>query len=442
MVVSKAQLIGGLSIIVTSFFCAMAMANPSTLPVEELRKFTYVLDEVRNYYVEPVSDEELINHAITGMLAGLDPHSAYLDKEEFSDLRAITAGKFGGLGLEVTMIDGFVKVISPIDNTPAARAGIKAGDTIVKIDQTLVKGLTLRQAVDLMRGDKGTQVKLTIIREGAGLPIVKELTRDIIKVESVRYEIIEPHYAYLRVSHFQDQTIKDVLAAIKAIKQDTDNQINGLVLDLRNNPGGVLDSAVAVSNVFLDSKRLGYDRLIVYTKGRFVETEVREQANGRDLLDGVPMVVLVNGGSASASEIVAGALQDHHRAIVMGEKTFGKGSVQTVLPISGDGAIKLTTALYYTPAGRSIQAEGIIPDVELQDIKATRIVEELIFDETREANLRNHLDNGDGEVIEEDIQIVNEPSEDNESGEKLIDYPLHEALNVLKGMHVMTLRQH
>lgn len=426
-------------LLLSHLFFVTAMAEEQRLPVEELRKFTYVIDEVRRFYVEPVSDAELIDYAITGMLAGLDPHSAYLDKEDFTDLRANTSGQFGGLGLEVTMMDGFVKVISPIDDTPAARAGVEAGDTIVKIDQTLVKGLTLRQAVDLMRGEKGSKVTLTIVREGQGLPIVKELTRDIIKVQSVSHEMLEPHYAYLRISHFQDQTIKDVVVAIEDMKQN--NELYGVILDLRNNPGGVLDSAVSVSNVFLDSKKLGHDRLIVYTQGRFPETEMLERATGRDLLEGIPIVILVNGGTASASEIVAGALQDHHRAIIMGEKTFGKGSVQTVLPIAGDGAIKLTTALYYTPSGRSIQAEGIMPDVELEDIKASRLVEEVIFDATREADLRNHLNNGEEvELAEEEIQVVNESLED-EEGEKLIDYPLHEALNVLKGMHVMMQRK-
>ncbi len=415
---------------------AQALADEQ-LPVEELRKFTYVIEEIRQYYVEPVSDAELIDYAISGMLSGLDPHSAYLDKEDFNDLRASTAGKFGGLGLEVTMVDGFVKVISPIDNTPAARAGIEAGDTIVKIDNSLVKGLTLREAVDLMRGDKGSRVKLTIVREGASLPIVKDLTRDIIKVESVRYEMLEPHYAYLRVSHFQDQTIKDVLKAIEEIKLASNNQLYGVVLDLRNNPGGVLDSAVSVSNVFLDSRTLDYDRVIVSTRGRAPESEMKEKANGRDLLEGVPIVVLVNGGSASASEIVAGALQDHKRAVIMGEKSFGKGSVQTVLPIGNDGAVKLTTALYYTPAGHSIQAEGIVPDVILEDIKATKIKEEVIYEETREAHLTNHLDNANVQEIDE-IQVVTDNDEDkNENSEELIDYPLHEAVNVLKGMHVL-----
>ncbi len=425
------------SIIVLSYlFMAQALADEQ-LPVEELRKFTYVIEEIRQYYVEPVSDAELIDYAISGMLSGLDPHSAYLDKEDFNDLRASTAGKFGGLGLEVTMVDGFVKVISPIDNTPAARAGIEAGDTIVKIDNSLVKGLTLREAVDLMRGDKGSRVKLTIVREGASLPIVKDLTRDIIKVESVRYEMLEPHYAYLRVSHFQDQTIKDVLKAIEEIKLASNNQLYGVVLDLRNNPGGVLDSAVSVSNVFLDSRTLDYDRVIVSTRGRAPESEMKEKANGRDLLEGVPIVVLVNGGSASASEIVAGALQDHKRAVIMGEKSFGKGSVQTVLPIGNDGAVKLTTALYYTPAGHSIQAEGIVPDVILEDIKATKIKEEVIYEETREAHLTNHLDNANVQEIDE-IQVVTDNDEDkNENSEELIDYPLHEAVNVLKGMHVL-----
>lgn len=433
MLVSK-HILRTSSILLLSFSAIVFADEP--LPAEDLRKFTYVIDEIRQYYVEPVTDSELIDQAITGMLAGLDPHSAYLSKEEFSDLRASTSGQFGGLGLEVTMLDGFVKVISPIDNTPASRSGIEAGDTIVKIDNTLVKGLTLREAVDLMRGEKGSRVKLTIVREGTSLPIVKDLTRDIIKVESVRYEMIEPHYAYLRVSHFQDQTIKDILKAIDEIKVDAKNQLYGIVLDLRNNPGGVLDSAVAVSNVFLDSRKLNYDRVIVSTRGRSPDSEIKETATGRDLLEGTPMVVLINGGSASASEIVAGALQDHKRAVIMGEKSFGKGSVQTVLPIGNDGALKLTTALYYTPMGHSIQAEGIVPDIILEDIKATKIKAEVIFEETREAHLTNHLDN-ENALEEEEIQVVSESEDEGaENGEELIDYPLHEALNVLKGMHI------
>ena len=301
--------------------------------MSELQQFTQVMDKIKTYYVEPVTDQKLLEDAISGMVSNLDPHSGYLTKADFQDLKVSTSGQFSGLGLEVTLSDGFVKVVSPIDDTPASRGGIQPGDLIIKINDTPVKGLSLREAVDMMRGKKGSKIRLTIVRENQAAPKVVTLTRDTIKVKSVKYKILDEHYGYLRISQFQEQTIQEMLKALDALQQDSKQELYGVVLDLRNNPGGVLNSAVQVSDAFLDSQKLKYDRLIVYTEGRMPESRLREYARSKDKLNGVPMVILVNSGSASASEIVAGALQDDKRAVVMGQKTFGKGSVQTVLPL-------------------------------------------------------------------------------------------------------------
>lgn len=399
------------------------------LPLNELKQFTHVLDQIKKDYVEEVKDDLLFENAIRGMLAGLDPHSAYLDQDAMRDLKTSTTGKFGGLGIEVTMEDGFVKVVSPIDGTPAAEANIEPGDLIIKIDDTPVKGLSLTDAVNLMRGDKGSKVRLTIIREGATQPLVKELRRDIIKVDSVRAELIEPGYGYLRISTFQSQTGKDVTNALAKLKQENKGDLKGLVLDLRNNPGGVLEAAVDVSDVFLDSKNIGYDRLIVYTDGRMSSSKMREQARSADTLKGAPMVVLLNGGSASASEIVAGALQDHHRAIIMGTQSFGKGSVQTVIPMQDDTGLKLTTALYFTPSGRSIQADGIKPDVELSNYVLSRGDETFASLMLREKDLSGHLNN---------TKEIQETVVEETKAEKPLDYAKIEALNLLKGLAILS----
>ncbi len=395
------------------------------LPVVELKQFTHVVDQIKKYYVEDVEDEVLFEEAVRGMLAGLDPHSAYLDKEMMSDLQVSTSGKFGGLGIEVTMEDGFVKVVSPIDDSPASRAGMQPGDLIIRIDDAPVKGMSLTDAVNLMRGPKGEKIKLTVLREGADAPIVVELARDTIKVDSVRTEMLEPGYGYLRISHFQASTGKDVKKALKKMEQN--DGINGLVLDLRNNPGGVLEAAVDVSDIFLDSKKIGYDRLVVYTEGRMSSSKLREHARTGDILEGAPMVVLVNAGSASASEIVAGALQDHGRAIIMGSRTFGKGSVQTVIPLQDDNGLKLTTALYYTPAGRSIQAEGIEPDITLNNYVLTKGDARFNSMTVRESDLSNHIGNGTKGEEAVDIDI-----------EQPLDYALIEALNLLKGLRILS----
>src|SRR5215212_136387 len=379
-------------------FSAVAQKNTTALPlpIEELRAFTEVFGRVKSDYVEPVEDKKLITEAINGMLTGLDPHSAYLDQEAFRELQVGTQGEFGGLGIEVGMEDGFVKVVAPIDDSPAARAGVKAADLIVKLDDTSVKGMTLNDAVKKMRGKPNTQITLTIVRKGEQKPVIVTLTRAIIKIQSVKSKLIEPGYAYFRVSQFQEQTGESLARAIDALFKQNQGPMKGIVLDLRNDPGGLLNGAVAVSAAFLPQ-----NSLVVYTDGRTEDARMKLNASPEHYLRGrlkddylkrlpaevknVPMVVLVNGGSASASEIVAGALQDHHRAVVMGQQTFGKGSVQTILPLGNNTAIKLTTARYYTPSGRSIQAKGITPDIPLDEAAGDKSLK------LREADLTKHL---------------------------------------------------
>ena len=365
-------LIGAVAgILVSLNFQAIAdRATRSALPIEELRAFTEVFGAIKANYVEPVEDKKLITEAINGMLTGLDPHSAYLDQEAFKELQVGTQGQFGGLGIEVGMEDGFVKVISPIEDTPAFKAGIKPNDLIIKLDETPVKGMTLNDAVKKMRGKPNTPITLTISRKGESAPLVVTLTRAIIHVQSVKAKVVEPGYGWIRVSQFQEQTPETLVQALD--KMFKGGKIKGLVLDLRNDPGGLLHGAVAVSSAFLQPKSL-----VVSTDGRAEDSKRKFFASpddyarrGEDILKSlpasvrsVPMVVLVNGGSASASEIVAGALQDHKRATIIGTQTFGKGSVQTIMPLGNNTAIKLTTARYFTPGGRSIQARGITPDV-------------------------------------------------------------------------------
>ena len=399
----------------------------ASLPVEELRTFSDVFGRIKNDYVESVEDKELLENAIRGMLTGLDPHSSYLDVEQFKELQVGTTGQFGGLGIEVGMENGFVKVIAPIDDTPAQRAGIEAGDLVIRLDDTPVKGMSLNDAVKVMRGEPGTDIELTIVREGLDKPFQVTITRDIIKVRSVKRRTLEPGYGYLRISQFQSKTADYLEDAIRDLKKENDDNLKGLVLDLRNNPGGVLNGAVAVSDAFLTKG------LIVYTEGRIDDSRLRFNATPDDLLDGKPIVVLVNQGSASASEIVAGALQDHKRAIILGSQTFGKGSVQTILPLSGGTALKLTTARYFTPSGRSIQAEGITPDIELESLKVAAVEQSL--DPLSEADLSGHLDNGNGKNGKDSDK------DDDDNGDLAqSDYQLYEALNMLKGLSILQER--
>ena len=390
-----AGLVGG--ILISLQFSALAEKETRVrLPVEELRTFAEVFSAIKQGYVEPVEDKKLITHAISGMLSNLDPHSAYLDADAFKDLQVGTQGEFGGLGIEVGMEDGLVKVISPIEDTPADRAGIKSGDLIFKLDDTLVKGLSLSDAVKRMRGKPKTQIKLSILRKGAAKPIEVTLTREIIKVQSVKSKLVEDGYGYLRITSFQENTAASVVKHLNDLYKP--GELRGLVLDLRNDPGGLLNAAVGVSAAFLPPRTL-----VTSTDGRTPDAKHQYFAAPEDYLRSsrddflralppaarnVPMVVLINAGSASASEIVAGALQDHKRAKVMGTTSFGKGSVQTIIPLPGNTAIKLTTARYYTPSGRSIQAKGIEPDIVVEETPngtpSTRL---------READLEHHLTN-------------------------------------------------
>ena len=400
-----------------------AASAKAPLPLDDLRTFAEVMDRIKAAYVEPVSDKTLLENAIKGMLSNLDPHSAYLEPEAFAELQESTSGEFGGLGIEVGMEDGFVKVVSPIDDTPASKAGIQPGDLIVKIDGQPTKGLSMMEAVDKMRGKAGSTIELTLVRDG-GRPFDLTLTRAVIKVRSVKSQMLEDGYGYLRISQFQVNTGEEVGKALTKLRKDNGNKkLRGLVMDLRNNPGGVLQAAVEVTDHFLKKG------LIVYTEGRLANSELRFNADPADASEGVPLVVLINGGSASASEIVAGALQDHKRAVLMGTDSFGKGSVQTVLPLNNDRALKLTTALYFTPNGRSIQAQGIVPDIEVARAKLTR---EQDSEGIKEADLQGHLGNGNGGADRPSKAAqaarTERPQDD--------DYQLSQALNLLKGLSV------
>lgn len=399
-------------------------AETGLLPLEELRTFTRVYDHVRNGYVDKIDDAQLLEYAIKGMIAELDPHSAYLDKEAFADLQASTSGEFGGVGLEVSLEEGFVKVVTPIDDSPSAKAGVMAGDIVTRIDDNPVKGMDLNKAINMMRGPKNTPIKITVMREGADQPLEFNLLRDIIKVQSVRTRLLDDDYFYIRIAQFQLDTGKDT--ALKLREQLKKNPgTKGVILDLRNNPGGVLQASVEVVDAFLDGGQ------VVYTQGRLDNSNISYNAEAGDITNGLPLVVLINDGSASASEIVAGALQDHKRAVIMGTRSFGKGSVQSVIPISNDRAVKLTTALYYTPNGRSIQAQGIEPDVDVERVQIASIQQS---NGTTEADLARHLGNGKGgkesnrkEREQKRLSSAELLKEDNQ---------LHEALNLLKGLHI------
>ena len=446
--VSLALLAGvvfGVSATLTHSVFAEKQPPAETLPLKDLQTFVEILNRVKSDYVEPVKDETLLENAVRGMLSGLDPHSSYLDKSEYKELNASTTGKFGGLGIEVQLKDGLVKVVSPIDDTPASKAGVKAGDLIVKIDETPVKGLTLQDAVNKMRGDPGTKIVLTLVRENAPAPLVLELKRDFIKVASVRGRSIEPGFGYIRISQFTSTTGKGLSDELAKLKKE--GPIKGLVLDLRNNPGGLLTAAVDVSDEFLNKGG------IVSIKGRDADSTRAFDASVGDALDGKPLVVLVNGGSASAAEIVAGALQDQHRAVLVGSKTFGKGSVQTILPLNNDSAIKITTARYYTPSGRSIQAEGIVPDVMIQPVKVSKLDPSEIGEGVHEADLKGRLDNPNAKPADDKAKDA-KPADDKDKDAKkdgaqepiniadlaVNDYELYEALNLLKGLTIAQAR--
>ena len=426
------------------------------LPLDDLRAFAEVFGKIKSDYVEPVDDKKLITEAINGMVSGLDPHSSYLDADGFKDLQAGTQGEFGGLGIEVGMEDGYVKVVSPIEDTPAFKAGIKTGDLIIKLDDTQVKGLSLNDAVKRMRGKPDTPITLTVLRKGEVKPLLFTLLRAAIKTQSVKYHLAEPGYAYVRITQFQEHTGEDLAKALKSMRDNNKEPLKGLVLDLRNNPGGLLNAAVGVSAAFLPK-----GDLVVYTEGRTEDAKMRLTANADNYVKGglrddylrdeypdlktVPMALLVNGGSASASEIVAGALQDHKRAVVMGTQSFGKGSVQTILPMPNGTAIKLTTARYFTPNGRSIQAKGIVPDITVEDGTVNSAEQGLSL---READLPHRLSNPKGEPVPDAPKAAPAVTPDDNKGqfaEKPVaqepgtrnDYQFNQALNLLKGLQIL-----
>jgi len=413
------------------------------LPLNELRVFAEAFNRISSAYVEEIDDKTLLENAIKGMLSQMDPHSSYLDKDSFDDLQESTSGNYGGLGIEIGMEDGFVKVISPMDDTPAAKAGIESGDLIIQLNDTPVKGMSLSDAIEAMRGEPGSEIEITLIKTDNPTPTPLTLTREVIKVASVRHRYLEEGFGYLRIAQFQSGTGGEVEKAVIQLKDEGD--LEGLIIDLRNNPGGVLQSAVAVSDVFIDGG------LIVSTRGRMEDSEHRYNARTPDSIHGVPIVVLVNAGTASASEIVAGALQDHSRAIVMGTTTFGKGSVQTILPLTNEKAIKLTTARYYTPNGKSIQAAGIIPDIWVGRSKVTPAKSNPW--RIKEKNLAKHLaadnESAKGESDVDDPQSPASPDPDSPDSPEsaspyssnmelaVRDYQLNEALTLLKGLHIL-----
>ena len=402
----------------------LAVEEQGELPLEELRTFADVYNQIRIGYVEEIDDSTLLEYAIQGMLMGLDPHSVYLTRDAFQDLQDNTTGEFTGLGLEVGMEDGYVKIISPIDGSPAAGAGLQSGDVILKLGKIPVKGMSLNEAIDIMRGPKGSKIELTIGRPGESQPFEVTLVRDTIKVASVRERWLEPGYGYIRVAQFQSSTGADVGKSLKKLMAQ--EELKGLVLDLRNNPGGILRASVDVAGLFLDGGN------VVYTEGRLGNSDMHYDADEKDSSDGTPLVVLINSGSASASEIVAGALQDQGRAVVMGTHSFGKGSVQTILPLSDSRAVKLTTALYFTPKGRSIQAEGIEPDIIVERAKVTAYNNS---PRVTEADLSGHLDNANGDSGKKS-RVSRKAANDLLSS----DNQLYEALTLLKGLNVLGMR--
>ncbi len=424
----------GVSVSLTSSVLAEKKnAEATGLPLNELRNFSDIFARIKTDYVEDVDDKTLLENAIRGMLTGLDPHSTYLNPDEYKELKIGTTGKFGGLGIQVGMEDGFVKVISPIDDTPAFRAGLEAGDLIIRLNEKSVKGMTLNDAVKIMRGDPGTDIQLTVIREGADKPLPFTVTRDIISVKSVKSRILEPDYGYIRISNFQSKTARDLVSEVSKLKKDNKNELKGLVIDLRNNPGGVLSAAADVSDAFIDNGKL------VYTKGRIDNSEFEFNAKPGDIMNGLPLVVLINGGSASASEIVAGALQDHHRAVVMGSKSFGKGSVQTIQELRSGGAVKITTARYFTPSGRSIQGEGITPDILLERYEIKDSTDETSLS-IKESDLSHSISNPtkSQEAIKKAEAEGKKEDEEHPKLKASEDFQLYEALLLLKGLNIFS----
>ncbi len=403
---------------------------------EDINRFSNTIMLIKDFYVQPVGDRSLLNDAIRGMVSGLDPHSEYLDDEAYKTLLMTTSGEFGGLGIEVTPEYGILKIVAPMDDTPAAKAGIKAGDYIVAIDGKLVSEMSLNDAVQKMRGPAGTQVVLTVLRKGEKTPLTFRLSREIIRIASVKSRMLDNRFGYVRLTQFQEPTAKLMHDAIVDLKAKNNGVLSGLVIDLRNNPGGLLDTAVKVVNQFLDSDKLKkFNKTIVYTEGRLTEAQYRAKATGTDILNGAPIVILINGGSASASEIVAGALQDYRRALIVGTTSFGKGSVQTVIPLDKNHALKLTTALYHTPSGRVIQNVGIIPDVQIEDLKVIRNKTDddiAMIEPIKEYQLKNHLPGTPNPGINPNNAL------NNDLGLAQDDFQLFESLKILRTMYSLS----
>ncbi len=401
---------------------------------DDINRFTNTIVLIKDFYVQPTGDKNLLDDAIRGMVGGLDPHSEYLDKEAYKTLLMTTSGEFGGVGIEITPEFGILKIIAPMDDTPASKAGIKAGDYIVAIDGKLVSEMNLQDSVEKMRGKAGSPVVLTVLRKGEKQPITFKLTREIIKIASVKSKMLDDNFGYIRITQFQEPTAKLMHDAILELKAKNNGHLNGLILDLRNNPGGLLETAVQVVNNFLQSNTLNnkYKDVIVYTEGRLPEAQYSAKATGSDILEGAPMVVLINGGSASASEIVAGALQDYQRAVVVGSTSFGKGSVQTVIPLDKAHALKLTTALYHTPSGRVIQNVGIVPDVHIEDLKVVKNKNDddlAMIEPIKEYQLKNHLAGTH--------TPTNKSKLTNDLGLASDDFQLFEALKILRTMYML-----
>ena len=411
----------------------VAPPQPLPLPLNDLRKFSDIFGKIKQDYVEEIDDTTLLNYAIRGMLSGLDPHSAYLEPSAFTDLRENTSGTFGGLGIEVGMENGFVKVIAPIDDTPAQKGGVEAGDLIIQLDDSPVKGLSLNQAVEKMRGEIGTPIVLTIVRAGEREPLKLTLTRDVIQVTSVKTVELGDSYGYIRITQFQAQTGSDFEKGLNTLK-DNMASLTGLIIDLRNNPGGVLKASVNVADQLIE------EGLIVYTEGRAKVAQLSFSATPGDSTNGMPIIVLIDGGSASASEILAGALQDHDRAVIMGTQSFGKGSVQNVLSLGEDYGLKITTARYFTPNGRSIQAQGITPDIEVNRAKLSDEKQRKTF---READLTGHLSNNTLDASNENENENEDEDVDTEEARKRAmlekDFQLQEALNLLKAIDILKI---
>ncbi|STX52797.1 carboxy-terminal protease [Legionella busanensis] len=401
--------------------------DTSQIADEEVQRFSQALYQIKQNYVKSINDDALFNNAIRGMLSGLDPHSAFLDENDFKELELNTRGNFAGIGIEITQEEGLLKVVTPLVDTPAYKAGIKAGDYIVKLGAKTAQGLSLTEAVNIMRGAEGTPIELVILRKGVNKPLTFSMTRQKIQIQSVQSKLIDNQFGYIRLSQFQELTGKDMRNAITKLQGQTKNKLKGLVLDLRNNPGGLLDSAVEVADAFIDNQQADKG-IIVYTKGRLPESKFTAIATPGDILAKAPLIVLINNGSASASEIVAGALKDHKRAIIVGSKSFGKGSVQTVLPLDDKHAIKLTTALYYTPSGTSIQAKGIIPDIQIDEIAIPKNETQKKILHFSELNLSRHLKN-EKNNLEKTAQSSNDLT-------NLLyeDFQLYSALTILRSM--------